>query len=154
MNYTLWRGNVELGRIRIDFSEGDPEKVAGMLELNSSDTEIQSVSQTRFDFGEMKPVFEHVMPDIDAAQSSGVHHGSGYDRAGGRRMSPEEALGIPADRVLFLRDENGVVIDADAIMVTRLPESFMRSKSWIARCAEAGVTMSPWSVAAFRRERR
>lgn len=155
MNYSLWRGNIELGRLRLALSDSDDDYdqavVHAMLEVASGDVTIESVQQTRFEFGDRAVVFEHEIPDLDALSASTVEHSSATSGVGPRAMSPQEAMGIPADRVLTLRDENGEIVVSDMISVSRMPAVFMQNKTLLARCAAAGIQISAWSVAAFRR---
>lgn len=148
MDYSLWRGNTELGRIRLPLSSDDPHLIHGMLEVTSSLEDVQSVQQTRFHVGDGARVFEHALPDLDALKATSRQRASSFERIGPRVLSPEEAMGVPIERILELRDSQGRVVATDMIMVTRLPEAFTRNARWIARCAEASVPMSPWSVGA------
>lgn len=120
--YSLWRGGVLLGW----FTERTPVThhgahvgAAGILRPTESFAETSSVMQTRVSIFPGRPVFQ---VSLDATRHEARTRAPG-EKSGMtvalKPLSAEEARGIPADRVLEVREGDGTRIDTAMVTLDR-----------------------------------
>jgi len=123
--YTLWRGDVQLGR----FTErhpvlGDGDRVvgsSGLLELAVASHELSSVRQTH---GPAWPPFSSALIEIPIEP---IRFGPDGNRVGKPRevallepMSEEQSRDLPDDRILRVKEENGRVLETRSVMLQQI----------------------------------
>ena len=149
MEFSLWRGDHALGQIHLREPFAD-EQVAGVLLLEPGAQDLQGMMQTRLATTPGGPVFQSpIEPDIVAERLSRPSN----SRSGPvalRRLSEEEAQGVPREGQLRIRDQDGAELSTRLIMLqeTRLsPDAPMRD---IAKLPQGAVVRgSVWSVLAL-----
>jgi hypothetical protein len=142
LDYTLWRNAVLLGRVRIAFPVRSAGLIAGMLEVESAFADIDEIMQTRSPIPRDAPVQE--------TRRSEVQHGPGPVAL--RELTPEEARGIPRERLLEVRDRGGQVLATDLISIDRLPPQLTEQGELVEICAARGIRVSPWCLTAHVRD--
>ena len=141
VKYTLWRGGVLLGRVRVPFPTSSPGLLAGMLEIESAFSDVDEIMQSWPPFPG-SPVF--------ASRKSEVRRGSGAVAL--RELTPEDAAGIPPDRILEVRDQHGQPVVTDLIGIDLLPDELMAQGELFDICVKREIPISRWSLVAHVRD--
>jgi hypothetical protein len=136
MAYSLWRNNELLGDLAVPFPASGPDTVAGMLRPTAAFTDIGELMQTRLPT--LQRTFVH------------LHHFTGQEESGPvalQPMTPEQAVGIPPDRQLELRDDRGTAVPVDMIMINPIgiPDGVGEFPD---ACRAAGLAGSGWTMVA------
>jgi hypothetical protein len=135
---------VLLARVRIVFPVTVRSRglVAGMLEVQPAFADIDELMQTQPPMPPNAPVFQ--------SRKSERRHGPGPVAL--RALTPEEARGIPRDRLLEVRDRSDRVLATDLISIDRLPAEFTERGELVELCAARGIPVSPWTLTAHVRD--
>jgi hypothetical protein len=143
VNFTLWRNDTLLGRVRIPFPSTDSTGVCGMLEVEPAFADIAELMQVRSPFEAGRPVTQTLLRDVPHG-----HQGSSVEL---REATAEEARGLPRDQILDVRDESGAWMEADFLVIKRLEGPTVSDRSELAGiCNTRGIQLSPWMLAARR----
>ena len=126
--YTLWRNDEMLGRIVLHPSteQRDPSNVdiAGTLVPSPSFSIQSGVWQQQALMFPGSPVYQHAVADVVMDGEMPVDSDSGASERALRRMSDEEARGVPDEERFQIRIDS-VAIDTESLMLQRIviPES-------------------------------
>ena len=141
VKYTLWRGGVLMGRVRVRFPTSSPDLLAGMLEIESAFSDVDEIMQSWPPFLGA-PVFE--------SRKSDARRGSGAVAL--RELTREDASGIPPARVLEVRDQRGQPVVTDLIGIDLLPDELMAQGELFDICVKREIPISRWSLVAHVRD--
>jgi hypothetical protein len=137
VNFTLWRNGVLLGRVRIPFSVSNSASAfCGMLEVEPAFADIEPLMQHTSPFMAGKPVLQSLMKD--------AHRGPGPVAL--KELTPEQARGLPADRILEVRDDTGTRIPIQFLSIDRLWDTAPTEGELFDVCRERGIAPSPWTL--------
>ena len=139
--YSLWRGDVLLGRINPELPDDTANALFGMLDPAADFLPGQAMHQHTMLNWPGTPVFHHVDPP--AAAGSSAHRQVASD--GPRPLAEAIRDSVPADRQLTLRDAADAPVATRTIAIMAMSRG---SQSLQQLCHDAGVPFSGWCVVA------
>ncbi|MBC7894074.1 MAG: hypothetical protein H7066_01605 [Cytophagaceae bacterium] len=140
MTWSLWRGGEHLGDIVVRIPKEPPDGLYGLLRPTAAFTDIGHLTQT-------------TAPDFMGGAVF-ITRFTGMPNPGPvnlRQLSPEEALGLPPDQQLQLRNRDGQPMPIDTISIhpTKVP---LGSGPFPDLCREHEFVDTAWEIGAFRNE--
>ena len=135
MTYSLWRNGEHLGDIVWPLPTSRPElSVAGVFVPSAAPQTLVPIMQVR-----LPPLPEGSVFEMSSAQAN---------TAGPIELTPlheDDAKAVPIDRILELRDADGMALLTHMISLRPLPTPPRGHPDVVAdACAAAGVPYSPW----------
>lgn len=134
--FSLWRGAVELGRFvqrtPIIGNDGEPVGVSGILVPNAALKGTRSMAQSRMGFGGQ--LIETPVDPIEFG-ADGNHATRQRPFAILQPLSEDQVRGIPEERLLRIRGEDGAIIPTDRISIQQvsIPEGVPLSRVHLSR---------------------
>ena len=139
--YSLWRGEVMLGRITPELPSDNVSAIAGVLQPTASFTPEMALVQHTMDALPGAPVWQHPVPLTEASGAA-----EGAFEVGARILSEAELRGVTAEQMLELRDETGQPVPTDLITVMEMHVGNVSGVHQL--CAAASVPFSGWYLVA------
>lgn len=136
--FSLWRGDVLLGRIHPELPGDGDDALFGMLDPSAAFLPGEAVLQTTMLDWPGAPVFQHV-------GSPATTGATAPQRMSDRARPLSEALrdSVPIKDQLSLRDATNAEVATRTIAIQAMPSA---GRSIQQRCQEVGVNFSGWCV--------
>ena len=136
MTYSLWRNSTLLGEIAVEYVTHSVNFVGGMFVPTSALTERGGLVQGRLPHPSEAVLFQE--PFAPPPRPSRGHV----------PLTLMDGVGVPPERVLEVRDNNGVVVPTDFIMLRETADLTPEPGSQLFdACVARGVPFSPWMLA-------
>jgi len=147
MNYTLWRGNTQIGELVIRFPSNTEDGIGGILLPTAGQPALQALVQHHIpQFDPETETFSQgpLLETLTPPSTKTVNPSGSYPLV---PLTPEQLRGIPADQRLSLRDPSGKIVETQAIWLSTM-DVRVGSGPFPDACRKYGIEGTAWTVAA------